>query len=175
MYLVQIDTMKCFYCPQKGASVVPWYSLSPADQISLWETHPDAGEGAVCELCVRSAQPSTFFLRSAPQSTATSSATQSVSSGLQLPSAPLAESSGAASLATQSAALFGSTYISGTQHITVRWSKETRETLLTLDSEKSKEPVGAEMSLACLRQAMCSTHTTRVPPMSPMYDIQTKG
>ena len=30
MFIVQVDTLKC---PQKGASVVPWDSLSPADQI----------------------------------------------------------------------------------------------------------------------------------------------
>ena len=29
--VVQIDTMKCFYCPQKDASVVLWDSLSPDD------------------------------------------------------------------------------------------------------------------------------------------------
>ena len=30
--VVQIGTMKCFYCPQKDMSVVPWDSLSPDDQ-----------------------------------------------------------------------------------------------------------------------------------------------
>ena len=62
MFIVQIDTMKCFYCPQKGPSVVPWDSLSPADQTFLWDKHPESGEGAVCELCVCSARPSSFFL-----------------------------------------------------------------------------------------------------------------
>ena len=41
--------MKCFYCPQQGTSVVLWDSLSPADQSWLWDKHPDAGEGAVCD------------------------------------------------------------------------------------------------------------------------------
>ena len=33
--VVQIGTMKCFYCPQKDASVVLRGSLSPDDQIFL--------------------------------------------------------------------------------------------------------------------------------------------
>ena len=33
--VVQIGTMKCFYCPQKDASVVLWDSLSPDDQIQV--------------------------------------------------------------------------------------------------------------------------------------------
>ena len=33
--VVQIGTMKCFYCPQKDASVVLWDSLSPDDQSTL--------------------------------------------------------------------------------------------------------------------------------------------
>ena len=42
MFLAHIDTMKCFYCPQKGASVVPWGSLSPADQ-TFFDRHPGTG------------------------------------------------------------------------------------------------------------------------------------
>ena len=60
---VQIGTMKCFYCPQKDVSLVPWDSLSSADQTFLRDKYPDAGEGAVCEFCVRSARPSAFFSR----------------------------------------------------------------------------------------------------------------
>ena len=74
MFLVQMDTMKCYYCPQKGASVVPWDSLLPADQTFLRDKHPDVGEGAACNLCVRSARPGPFFARPALQSTAISSA-----------------------------------------------------------------------------------------------------
>jgi hypothetical protein len=59
--VVQIGTMKCFYCPQKDASVVPWDSLTPDDQNFLRDKYPDAGQGAVCYLCVRSAHPSAFF------------------------------------------------------------------------------------------------------------------
>ena len=58
--VVQIGTMKCFYCARKDASVVPWDSLSPDDQ-NLRDKYPDAGQGAVCYLCVRSARPSAFF------------------------------------------------------------------------------------------------------------------
>ena len=61
--VIQICTMKCFYCPQKDASVVLWVSLSPNDQILLRDKYPDAGRGAVCDLCVRSARPSAFFSR----------------------------------------------------------------------------------------------------------------
>ena len=43
--VVQIGTMKCFYCPQKDASVVPWDSLSPDDPIFLRDKYPDAGRG----------------------------------------------------------------------------------------------------------------------------------
>ena len=55
MLVLQIGTMKCFSCPQKDASLVPWDSLSPSDQTFLREKYPDAGQGAVCDLCVRSA------------------------------------------------------------------------------------------------------------------------
>ena len=58
--VVQIGTMKWFYCPQKDVSLVPWDSSS-ADQTFLQDKYPDAGEGAVCEFCVRSARPSAFF------------------------------------------------------------------------------------------------------------------
>ena len=61
--VVQIGTMQCFYCPQKDVSLVPWDSLSSADQALLRDKYPDAGEGAVCEFCVRSARPSAFFSR----------------------------------------------------------------------------------------------------------------
>ena len=57
--VVQIGTMKCFYCPQKDVSLVPWDSLSSADQAFLRDKYPDAGEGAVCEFYVRSARPQT--------------------------------------------------------------------------------------------------------------------
>ena len=49
---MQIDTMNCLYCPQKGASVVPCGSLSPVDQSFLREKHPNAVECAACNLCV---------------------------------------------------------------------------------------------------------------------------
>ena len=61
--VVQIGTVKCFYCPQKDVSLVPWDSLPSADQTFLPDKYPDAGEGAVCEFCVRSARPSAFFSR----------------------------------------------------------------------------------------------------------------
>ena len=51
--VLQIGTMKCLYCPQKDASMVPWDSLSPTDQKFLRDKYPDAGQGAVCNLCVR--------------------------------------------------------------------------------------------------------------------------
>jgi hypothetical protein len=57
IFIVEIDTRKCFYCPQKGAFVVLWDSLSPADQNFQQDKHPDSGEGAVCDVCVRSARP----------------------------------------------------------------------------------------------------------------------
>ena len=98
--VVQIGTMKCLYCPQKDASVVLWDSLSRDDQIFLRDKYPDAGEGAVCELCVRSARPSAFFSRHS--SSTSSSAPQSVDSGLQVPSGPVVVSGAATSLATES-------------------------------------------------------------------------
>ena len=98
--VVQIGTTKCFSCPQKDASVVPWDSLSPDDQIFLRDTYPDGGQGAVCDLCVRSARPSALFSRGS--SSTSSSALQSVDSGLQLPSAPLVPSGAATSLGTES-------------------------------------------------------------------------
>ena len=87
-------------CPQKGVSLVPWDSLSPTDQISLRDKYPDAGQGAVCDLCVRSARPSAFFSRRS--SSTSSSAPPSVDSGLQVLSAPLVVSGAAMSLATES-------------------------------------------------------------------------
>ena len=81
--VVQIGTMKCFYCPQKDVSLVPWDSLSSADQTFLRDKYPDAGEGAVCEFCVRSARPSAFFSRRSSGSS--SSGPQSVDSGLLAP------------------------------------------------------------------------------------------
>jgi hypothetical protein len=96
--VVQIGTMKCFYCPQNDTSVVPWDSWSPDDQIFLRDKYPDAGQGA--DLCVRSARPSAFFSR---HSSSTSlSAPQSVDSGLQVPLGPLVVSGAATSLATKS-------------------------------------------------------------------------
>ena len=61
--VVQVGTMKCFYCPQKDASAVLWDLLSCDDQIFLRDKYPDAGQGAVCDLCVRSARPGVFFSR----------------------------------------------------------------------------------------------------------------
>ena len=43
--VVQIGTMKLFYCPQKDASLVHWDSLSPNDPIFLRDKYPDAGQG----------------------------------------------------------------------------------------------------------------------------------
>ena len=81
--VVQIGTMQCFYCPQKDVSLVPWDSLSSADQALLRDKYPDAGEGAVCEFCVRSARPSAFF--SSRSSGSSSTGPQSVDSGLLVP------------------------------------------------------------------------------------------
>ena len=92
--------MKCYYCPQKDTSVVPFDSLSPDDQLFLRDKYPDAGQGAVCDLCVRSARPSAFFSRHS--SSTSSPAPQSVDSGLQVPSGPLVVSGAATSLATES-------------------------------------------------------------------------
>ena len=92
--------MKCFYCPQKDTSVVPWDSLYPDDQTFLRDKYPDPGQGAVCDLCVRSARPSAFFSRHS--SSTSSSAPQSVDSGLQVPSGPLVVSGAATCLATES-------------------------------------------------------------------------
>ena len=92
--------MKCFYCPQKDESVVPWDSLSPDDHSFLRDKYPDAGQGAVCDLCVRSARPSSFFGRLSLSTS--SSAPQSLDSGLQLPSAPLVMSGAVTPLATES-------------------------------------------------------------------------
>ena len=98
--VVQIGTMKCFYCPRKDASVVLWDSLSPDDQIFLRDKYPVAGQGAICDLCVRSARPSVFFSRHS--SSTSSSAPQSVDSGLQVPLRPLVVSGVATALATES-------------------------------------------------------------------------
>jgi hypothetical protein len=100
LLVVQIGTMKCFYCPQKDASVVLWDSLSPNNQIFLQDKYPDAGQGAVCDLCVRSARPSAFF--SCHSSSTSLSVPQSVDSGLQVPLGPLVVSGAATSLATES-------------------------------------------------------------------------
>ena len=92
--------MKCFYCPEKDASLVPCDSLSPSDQTFLRDKYPDAGQRAVCNLCVRSARPSAFFSRRS--SSTSSSAPQLLDSGLQVPSAPQVVSGAATSLATES-------------------------------------------------------------------------
>ena len=97
LLIVQIDTMKCFYCPQKDLSLVPWDLLSPADQNFLRDKYPDAGQGAVCDFCVCSACPSSFFNRHS--SGASSSAAQSGDSRLQV---PLVVSGAATSVATES-------------------------------------------------------------------------
>jgi hypothetical protein len=89
-----------FLLPTKRLSVVRWDSLSHDGQIFLRDKNPDAGQGAVCDLCVRSARPSVFFSRHS--SSTSSSAPQSVDSGLQVPSAPLVVSGAATSLATES-------------------------------------------------------------------------
>ena len=81
-------------------SLVPWDSLPPADQIFLRDKYPDAGQGAVCDFCVRSARPTSFFNRRS--SGAPSSAPQSVDSGLQV---PLVVSGAATSLVTESVEL----------------------------------------------------------------------
>ena len=57
-----------------------WDSLSSADQALLRDKYPDAGEGTVCEFCVRSARPSAFFSRRSSGSSSTGP--QSVDSGL---------------------------------------------------------------------------------------------
>ena len=81
--VILICTLKCFYCPQKDVSLVPWDSLSSADQTFLRDKFPDAGEGAVCDFCVYTAQPSAFFSRHSSGSS--SSSPQSVDSGLLAP------------------------------------------------------------------------------------------
>ena len=91
--------MKCVYCPEKDASLVPWDSLSHSDQTFLRDKYADAGQGAVCNLCVRSARPSAFFSRRS--SSTSSSAPQSLDSGLHVPSAPRVVSGAATSLATE--------------------------------------------------------------------------
>ena len=42
MLVAQIGTMKCFYCPQKDVSLVPWNLLSPPDQTFLQDKYSDA-------------------------------------------------------------------------------------------------------------------------------------
>ena len=100
--VVQIGTMKCFYCPQKDTSLVPWDSLSPDDQTFLRNKYPDAGQGAVCDLCIRSARPSPSSFFGHRSLSTSSSAPQSLDSGLQLPSAPLVVSGASTPLATES-------------------------------------------------------------------------
>ena len=100
---VQIGNVKRFYCSQKDASLVPWGSLSLSDETLLRDKYPDTSQGAIGDLCVRSARPSTpqcvlqppFFkhLIISPQS---------VDSGLLMPSALLVVSGAAMSLATES-------------------------------------------------------------------------
>ena len=46
---------------KKDATLVPWDSLSPADQNFLRDKYRNAGEGAICDLCVCTARPSLFF------------------------------------------------------------------------------------------------------------------
>ena len=98
--VVQIGTMKCFYCPQKDVPLVPWDWLSSADQAFLWDKYPDAGEGAVCEFCVRSARPSAFFSRRSSGSS--SSGPQSVDSGLLVPAVDSVAVSGECEVAESS-------------------------------------------------------------------------
>ena len=98
--VVQIGTMKCFYCPQKDVSLVPWDSLSSADQAFLRDKYPDAGEGAVCEFCVRSARLSAFFSRRSSGSS--SSGPQAVDSGLLVPAVDSVAVSGECEVAESS-------------------------------------------------------------------------
>ena len=81
MFLVQLDAMKCYYFPRKGAPVVPFDSFLPADQTFLRDKHPNVGEAAACDLCVRSAT----------HSNATSSAAEAVDCGFQRSSAPVVD------------------------------------------------------------------------------------
>ena len=98
--VVQIGTMQCFFCPQKDVSLVPWDSLSSADQALLRDKYPDAGEGAVCEFCVRSARPSAFFSRRSSGSSSTGP--QSVDSGLLVPAVDSVAVSGECEVAESS-------------------------------------------------------------------------
>ena len=101
---VRCHTMKCFCYPQEDASPAPWDALSPADQTFLRDKYPDAGQGAVCDLCICSApvcKPQFLFF-SRRSSSASSSATQSINSGLQVPLAPRIVSGAATYLATES-------------------------------------------------------------------------
>ena len=98
--VVQIGTMQCFYCPQKDVSLVPWDSLSSADQALLRDKYPDAGEGAVCEFCVRSARPSAFFSRRSSGSSSTGP--QSVDSRLLVPAVDSVAVSGECEVAESS-------------------------------------------------------------------------
>ena len=103
--VVQIGTMKCFYCPQKDVSLVPWDLLSSADQAFLRDKYPDAGEGAVCEFCVRSARPSAFLSRRSSGSS--SSGPQSVDSGLLVPAVEAVAVSGECEVAESSTSCKG--------------------------------------------------------------------
>ena len=78
----------------------PGIRCPPADQTFLPNKHPDARQGAVCDSCVDYAHPSLFFRRRC--SGVSSSAPQSVDSGLQVPSDPLVVSGAATALAAQS-------------------------------------------------------------------------
>ena len=89
-----------FLLPRERRASVPLDSLYPTDQTFLRDKYPDAGQGALCNLCVRSARPSAFF--SCRSASTSPSAPQSVASGLQVPSAPRVVSGAATSLATES-------------------------------------------------------------------------
>ena len=89
-----------FGLPTKRRFSGPLGFIVPPDQTFLQDKYPDAGQGAVRDLCVRSACPSAFFSRRS--SSTSSSAPPSVDSGLQVPSAPLVVSGAATSLATES-------------------------------------------------------------------------
>ena len=100
--------------------LVPWYLLSSADQALLRDKYPDAGEGAVCEFCVRSARPSAFFSRRSSGSS--SSGPQSVDSGLLVPAVDSVVVSGECEVAKSST----SAKESGAQKVSFSWATPAR-------------------------------------------------
>ena len=96
MFPVQIDSIKCFYYLPKGASGVPWGRLSSADQAFLREKPRDVVESQA--ICV--------FALHGPMHSWHAFSTQSAAlpCGTSAQYTPIAESSGATSSATPSAA-----------------------------------------------------------------------